>query len=79
MLSNIKISCLSSFSFLDIISIYLTNIFFVDINECASDPCQNDGFCQDGINQYTCLCLPGYSGLQCKMGKFILVTKYDIL
>lgn len=34
-----------------------------EINEddCASNPCQN-GECQDGINEYKCLCIPGYTG-----------------
>jgi len=31
-------------------------------DECDSNPCFNNATCLDGINGYTCLCLPGYSG-----------------
>ena len=60
------------------IRLLIPNNLFVDINECASDPCQNGGTCQHGINQFTCLCLPGYSGSQCGVGKFTLATDFDI-
>ena len=29
----------------------------IDINECASIPCQNGGLCTDLINNYTCDCV----------------------
>ena len=35
----------------------------VDINECASGPCQHNGTCIDLINQYLCLCQDGYEGM----------------
>ena len=38
----------------------------IDINECASDPCQNGAICTDAINIYTCTCAAGYTGLQCQ-------------
>ena len=38
----------------------------VDIDECESFPCQNDGFCSDEINFYTCTCAPGYTGFDCE-------------
>ncbi|XP_072023076.1 neurocan core protein-like [Amphiura filiformis] len=37
-----------------------------NINECASSPCLNRGTCRDGVNQYTCNCVPGYNGLRCE-------------
>ncbi len=28
----------------------------VDINECETNPCLNNGTCTDGFNNYTCSC-----------------------
>ena len=42
---------------------------FTDINECVSLPCQNDGTCVDGANEYGCQCLPGWTGNECETGK----------
>ncbi|XP_048775118.1 von Willebrand factor A domain-containing protein 2-like [Ostrea edulis] len=39
----------------------------VDINECASNPCQNGGTCHNGNNLYTCTCLPGWTGHDCEI------------
>ncbi|XP_066295931.1 sushi, von Willebrand factor type A, EGF and pentraxin domain-containing protein 1-like isoform X4 [Branchiostoma lanceolatum] len=36
------------------------------VNECASNPCMNGGSCVDHINTFTCLCTPGYSGINCQ-------------
>ncbi len=46
-----------------------THILFSDINECASNPCQNGGVCMDGINRYVCQCPPGFGGPNCDVGK----------
>ena len=35
-------------------------------NECSPNPCQNGGNCTDGINSYTCTCVPGYNGTDCE-------------
>ena len=48
------------------------NIVFVDIDECASSPCQNGGTCNDAVNSYTCQCVPGYTGSNCEIGKNLL-------
>ena len=55
--------------------------FVSDIDECASSPCQNGGSCNDGINEYTCGCVAGYTGYECEtsesgfifFGDFIVV------
>ena len=44
-------------------------IWCVDINECLSDPCQNDGTCNDTVNGFVCDCADGYQGEQCGEGK----------
>ncbi|KAA0719812.1 Protein crumbs -like protein 2 [Triplophysa tibetana] len=39
----------------------------VDINECASKPCQNGGSCEDLVNGFMCLCADGFTGVQCEV------------
>ena len=40
-----------------------------DIDECANNPCQNNGTCQDLLSNYTCICADGYSGPNCSTGR----------
>ena len=40
-----------------------------DIDDCADQPCQNGGNCTDAVNDYTCVCVAGYSGKNCSTGK----------
>ena len=35
-------------------------------SSCLGNPCKNGGQCQDGINQYQCLCAVGYTGHDCE-------------
>ncbi|XP_066282461.1 uncharacterized protein [Branchiostoma lanceolatum] len=37
-----------------------------EIDECASNPCLNNGTCSDGVNSYTCVCRPGFTGTRCE-------------
>ena len=39
----------------------------VDVNECASNPCQNSARCEDGVNRYTCQCILGFDGVNCEV------------
>ncbi len=32
---------------------------------CDSNPCENGGTCTDMINNYSCACIPGYTGETC--------------
>ena len=43
-------------------------IWFPDIDECASAPCQNRGTCVDSTDGYSCTCVPGYTGANCETG-----------
>ena len=38
----------------------------VDIDECATAPCQNSATCTQGIGEYTCDCPTGYAGTNCE-------------
>ena len=48
------------------------NIFFADINECASNPCLNGGACTDQVNGYVCSCMMGYAGTYCETGIWLI-------
>jgi len=37
-----------------------------DVNECLSQPCRNNGACQNNIDMYTCSCHPIYTGENCQ-------------
>ena len=39
-----------------------------DINECESNPCVNNGTCNDRINGFNCSCPPGFNGSRCEKG-----------
>lgn len=41
------------------------NLCQMNVNECASSPCQNKGTCVDGVASFTCLCELPYSGPTC--------------
>ena len=43
----------------------------VDINECASTPCQNGGTCSDLVNAFQCQCADRFMGETCETGKDI--------
>ncbi|KAK3607491.1 hypothetical protein CHS0354_010303 [Potamilus streckersoni] len=36
-----------------------------DINECQSNPCQNGATCTDQVNNFTCMCVAGFTGHRC--------------
>ena len=49
-------------------------IVVVDINECDSNPCVNEGTCTDGDNLFTCACAAGFMGAACDQRKIFLST-----
>ena len=38
---------------------------------CSDNPCNNNGTCIDDFGNYTCVCLPGFTGDQCQ-GKILI-------
>ena len=43
-------------------------MLFSDIDECASNPCENRATCYDHVNKYSCGCEDGYTGYDCEIG-----------
>ena len=43
-------------------------VLSADPNECASNPCQNGGTCEDGLNLFTCRCPVNVTGVLCDNG-----------
>ena len=39
-----------------------------DVDECASNPCLNDGTCVDRLDGFTCQCTDGFTGTLCNNG-----------
>ena len=48
--------------------------FFLDFDECASQPCNNEGVCEDTLDAYVCHCQPGYTGTQCQTGLYFFIA-----
>ena len=42
---------------------------FTEINECDSDPCQNNGTCDEKVNGYECQCPLFIDGTNCEIGR----------
>ena len=45
---------------------------FLDINDCAPNPCKNGATCEDGINQAICHCVDGWTGNTCETGQGLI-------
>ena len=48
-------------------------LYFLDIDDCSSSPCDNGGTCTDGVNSYLCECLPGFNGTNCTQGRSFFI------
>ena len=59
----------------DLMRMFLCCNHYSDVDECASNPCQN-GTCMDGINDYTCNCTVGFIGKNCDHG---MIVSFNIL
>ena len=50
----------------------------LDVNECASLPCLNNGTCMDDINGFTCNCASAFTGAECETSG-IVFNQYSLL
>uniref|UniRef100_A0A8C5BWX1 Notch receptor 3 n=1 Tax=Gadus morhua TaxID=8049 RepID=A0A8C5BWX1_GADMO len=46
---------------------YMGTYCEVDVDDCESNPCANDGHCRDMVNGFTCKCQPGFTGTMCQI------------
>ena len=37
----------------------------INKDDCATNPCKNNGVCTDALNDFTCSCQPGFTGKTC--------------
>ena len=51
----------------------------IPTNYCLSSPCGKHGKCQSLSSGYVCNCSSGYTGINCKQGKFILCISYYVM
>ena len=49
---------------------------FLDIDDCAPNPCQNGGTCTDGVDSYNCTCVAGFIGINCGTSEFCVVFTF---
>ena len=44
-----------------------------DTDDCYPNPCLNNGTCSDGVNDYSCTCVPGFVGKNCSNSKSLKI------
>ena len=54
------------------------SIYALDIDDCATNPCQNGGACTDGVDSYNCTCMDGFNGTNCELSEFCVVIMFFI-
>jgi hypothetical protein len=45
------------------------HFYITDIDDCSTNPCGDNGACQDGVATYSCTCTDGYEGDNCETSR----------
>jgi len=45
--------------------------YLLDVDDCLSAPCVNGGTCADMLNDFTCVCVEGYTGKDCSTSEHL--------
>ena len=61
------------YSILPRLFLFICSVNLIDINECDSDPCQNNGECKNTLGSYYCVCPRGFLGTNCGSGNSTIV------
>jgi hypothetical protein len=48
-----------------------------NVDDCKSHVCLNGATCVDGLESYTCMCPPGFSGQYCEIAPVLALPNYD--
>lgn len=51
------------------VNLTFEHLIYLDVNECESLPCANNGTCINNLGSYTCDCTEGWKNPDCKTGK----------
>ena len=43
-------------------------MLIVDIDDCLTNPCEHNATCIDRVNDFQCLCFPGFTDKNCSTG-----------
>ncbi len=51
---------------------FLVSFFNVilEVNPCTSDPCENGATCRNDAGRYECVCVNGFEGDNCEIGRY---------
>lgn len=55
-------------------------VYVVDYNECVKDRnfCMNGVICDNRNGIFNCICLKGWKGVYCDIGKLCIISKWKI-
>lgn len=57
--------------------VLILRLFWLDIDECSPNPCQNSGVCTDLVNGFNCTCTAGYTGATCRPGNTVSCDRHE--